>query len=89
MVKRHGFAGGLDDWLEIYDFPQALLHFLKTIRSCDGSLSLAVDHYGRNKRSLIELLKEWLSLSADIDYLEPKKIVNRSLALQELCLCGT
>ena len=86
MVKRHGFAGGLDDWLEIYDFPNALLHFLKTIRSCDGSLSLAVDHYGRNKHSLINLLKDWLSLSAGYNYSDPKKVVNRSLTLQELCL---
>ena len=86
MQKRHGFAGGLDDWLEIYDFPNALLHFLKTIRSCDGSLSLAVDHYGRNKRSLINLLKDWLSLSAGYNYSDPKRVVNRSLTLQELCL---
>ena len=86
MVKRHGFVGSLDDWLVIYDFPNALLHFLKTIRSCDGSLSLAVDHYGRNKRSLINLLKDWLSLSASFNYSEPKQVVNRSLTFQELRL---
>ena len=86
MVKRHGFAGCLNEWLEIYDFPKALLHFLKTIRSCDGSLCLTVDHYGRNKRSLIELLKDWLSLSPDLDYSETRTVVNRSLTFQELCL---
>ena len=86
MVKRHGFVGGLDDWLEIYDFPNALLHFLKTIRSFDSSLSLTVDHYGRNKCTLINLLKDWLSLPADFNYSEPKKVVNRSLSLQELSL---
>ena len=86
MVKRHGYSGDLEDWLEIYDFPNALLHFLKTIRSFDSSLSLAVDHYGRNKCTLINLLKDWLSLPADFNYSEPKKVVNRSLSLQELSL---
>ena len=86
MVKRHGFAGGLDDWLEIYDFPQALLHFLETVASCDGILSLKIDHYGRNKRYLVDLLKDWLSLPGGFNYFEPKKVVNRSLTLQELFL---
>lgn len=86
MVKRHGFSGGLDDWLEIYDFPQALLHFLETVQSFDGNLSLRVDHYGRNKNSLVASLKSWLSLPLDIDFCEPKKVVNRSLTFQELGL---
>ena len=86
MVKRHGFTGNLDDWLEIYDFPKALLYFLKTIQFYKGRLSLSVDHYGRNKHSLVNLLKNWLSLSPGINYFDPKKVVNRSLTLQELSL---
>ena len=87
MVKRHGFSGSLEDWLEIYDFPDALLNFLEIVESHVGNISLRVDHYGRNKSSLVELMKLWLSLPPDICYNEPKSaFVNRSLTLQELNL---
>ena len=87
MVKRHGFSGDLEDWLEIYDFPKALLNFLEIVESHVGNISLKVDHYGRNKSSLVDLLKSWLSLPSDICYKEPKSaFVNRSLTLQELNL---
>ena len=87
MVKRHGFTGDLEDWLEIYDFPDALLNFLEIVQSNIGNISLKVDHYGRNKSSLVELMKLWLSLPSDICYHEPKSaFVNRSLTLQEINL---
>ena len=86
MVKRHGFSGGLDDWLEIYDFPEALLYFLEAVKSSQGNLSLKVTHYGRNKHSLIASLKSWLSLAPDDDYHESMNVVNRSLTFHELTL---
>ena len=32
MVKRHGFSGSLDDWLEIYDFLMCYFVALKYFR---------------------------------------------------------
>ncbi len=87
MVKRHGFTGGVDDWLAIYDFPNALFRFLRLINGESSGFRLQVDHYGRQRHELIPLLKRWLCLSSISRWHDVKQVkVNRSLTLDELAL---
>ena len=87
MVKRHGFTGGVDDWLTIYDFPNALFRFLRLINGESAGFHLQVDHYGRQCHELIPLLKRWLCLSSISRWHDVKQVqVNRSLTLDELAL---
>ena len=87
MVKRHGFTGGIDDWLEIYDFPDVLLDFLKVLADNKGSVGLRVDHYGRKSSSLLDILSEWLFLSGESIWINTeRKLVNRSLTHDEVLL---
>ena len=87
MVKRHGFTGSLDDWLEIYDFPQALLSCLKAFQSCPDRIALCVDHYGHQRRQLLKRMQAWLQLPGEAPWQAPvQSRVNRSLSADELLL---
>jgi hypothetical protein len=87
MVKRHGFTGSLEDWLEIYDFPQALFSCLKAFQSRPDRMALFVDHYGHQRRQLLERMQAWLQLPGDAPWQLPvQSRVNRSLSADELLL---
>ena len=86
MVKRHGFSGSLHDWLEIYEFPQALLSCLNAFQSRPDRIALQVDHYGRQRHALRQRMLDWLALPADGVWQQPLATVNRSLSADELLL---
>jgi len=87
MVKRHGFTGSLDDWLEIYDFPQALMSCLKAFQSRPDRIALQVDHYGQQRRQLLERMQAWMQLPREGPWQAPvQSRVNRSLSADELLL---
>ena len=87
MVKRHGFTGSLEDWLAIYDFPQALLQALKAFQSRPDRIALQVDHYGQQRGQLLERMQAWLQLPDDAPWQLPAQTaVNRSLNADELLL---
>ena len=87
MVKRHGFTGSLDDWLAIYDFPQALLHALNAFQSRPDRIALKVDHYGHKRGQLLERMQVWLQLPGEAAWQLPvQSAVNRSLNTDELLL---
>jgi hypothetical protein len=86
MVKRHGFSGSLDEWLQIYEFPQALLNCLDAFQRRPDRIVLQVDHYGRQRRSLHQRMLDWLALPGDGAWQEPPATVNRSLSADELLL---
>jgi len=87
MVKRHGFSGSLDEWLNIYDFPKVLMSFLNVIDHSDMNLFLRVDHFDRHRRDLTDCLKQWLSISNEISWEQvSQSVVNRSLTKSELIM---
>ena len=87
MVKRHGFAGTVDDWFEIYDFPFVLLRFLQKRSELSNILSLKVANYSKSSNYLLMQLRDWLSLSSSFDCRNlDNSIVNRSLTASELDL---
>jgi len=87
MVKRHGFTGSVEDWLNIYNFPEVLNQFLEAIGKYPDQITLRVDHYGRQRSHLLALLQQWLDLDRNALWQEPKiHTVNRSLTSQELNL---
>jgi hypothetical protein len=86
MVKRHGFSGSLDDWLQIYEFPRALLNCLDVLQTRSDRIVLQVDHYGRQRRSLHQRMLDWLALPGDSIWQQPPAKVNRSLSADELLL---
>lgn len=86
MVKRHGFSGSLHDWLEIYEFPQALLSCLDAFQSRPERIALQVDHYGHQRRSLHLRMLDWLALPTDGPWQQAPATVNRSLSADELLL---
>ena len=87
MVKRHGFAGTVDDWFEIYDFPCVLLRFLQKRSELSNVLSLKVANYSKSSDYILMQLCDWLSLSSSFDYINlDNAIVNRSLTAIELDL---
>lgn len=87
MVKRHGFTGSLDDWLEIYDFPQVLLSCLNAFQSRPDRMVLRLDHYGQQRRQLLERMQAWLQLPSEGPWQAPVQgRVNRSLSTHELLL---
>ena len=87
MVKRHGFTGSLDDWLEIYDFPQVLLSGLNAFQSRPDRIEWRIDHYGQQRRQLLERLQAWLELPVEVPWQAPVQgRVNRSLSTDELLL---
>ena len=86
MVKRHGFSGSLDDWLEIYDFPHVLLRCLEAFQSIPDRLILRVDHFGFKRNYLEKCLMDWLALPTNLRWQKPSSMVNRSLTWDELLL---
>ena len=86
MVKRHGFSGSLQEWLEIYDFPKVLLHFLEVFQSQPDRISLRVDHYGHQRNNLENCLLDWLALPVHSKWQKPSSTVNRSLTQDELLI---
>ena len=86
MVKRHGFSGSLQDWLEIYDFPKLLLRFLEVFQSQPDRISFRVDHYGRQRNNLENCLVDWLALPVNLKWQKPSSMVNRSLTQDELMM---
>lgn len=87
MIKRHGYIGTLEDWLEIYDFPSSLLTFLQQVTQFSDQISLKVNHYSQCRRNLVDPLRIWLNFSQDSVWQEPsRRFVNRSLTYQELAL---
>jgi hypothetical protein len=87
MVKRHGFSGDLNDWLGIYDFPEALHRFLETFQDRADRIALQVDHYGCQKGQLLERMQAWLALPGHGTWQQPpQSTVNRSLTADELLL---
>ena len=87
MVKRHGFAGSLDEWLLIYDFPSVLLRFVELVLSHSDCVSLKVDHYGRQRQALLEQMQGWLQVPTTSEWqTSVQATVNRSLTVDELNL---
>lgn len=87
MVKRHSFTGSYDHWLDIYNFPEALLTFLETFQAQPDRFDLQVDHYARQKHFLLDVMLTWLALPPDRPWQQPgQSTVNRSLTADELLL---
>lgn len=87
MVKRHGFTGSLEQWLDIYDFPDVLQRFLQAVAHQPQGLRLRVQHYGRLKQRLPAALQHWLGLDPAWPWqAPPRRAVNRSLSADELQL---
>ena len=87
MVKRHGFAGSLEEWLLIYDFPSVLLRFVELVLSHSDRVCLKVDHYGRQRQALLGQMQGWLQVPTTAEWqTAAKATVNRSLSLDELQL---
>ena len=86
MVKRHGFSGSLQDWLEIYDFPRLLLHFLEVFLNQPNRISFRVDHYGHQRNNLENCLLDWLALPVNSKWQKPLSTVNRSLTQDEFLM---
>ena len=87
VVKRHGYDGSIDAWLEVYDFTARLLACLRCVAAHSDRLQLRVEHYGQQRRRLIPIVCDWLKLDAEADWCEPPvQRVNRSLTQEELQL---
>ena len=87
VVKRHGYAGSIDAWLEVYDFTARLLACLRCVAAHADRLQLRVEHYGQQRQRLIPVVGDWLQLDAEADWCEPPvQRVNRSLTQEELQL---
>ena len=88
MVKRHGFSGSLDQWLEVYDFPFYLLKSLEQISSKRMSFRLHVEHYKNCSRDVVSPFLNWLDINPLCQPWSkpPASIVNRSLTIDELKL---
>ena len=87
MVKRHGYFGSLDDWLEIYDFTDHLLQTIQDFSYNQSLWNVRIEHYRKVSRSLSALAKDWLGIppSALCNQI-PNPVVNRSLTYDELYL---
>lgn len=85
VVKRHGYTGSLDQWLQTYAFPNRLLRALKAMASAGSRLRLRAIHYGRQRQHLVRECQSWLGLDPVDTWLSPQtQRVNRSLTLNEL-----
>lgn len=85
VVKRHGFVGSLDQWLQTYAFPNRLLSALTAIASAGPRFRLTAIHYGRQREYLVRECQSWLGLDSAAAWVLPKtQRVNRSLTLDEL-----
>ena len=85
VVKRHGYAGSLDQWLQAYAFPNRLLGALEAMASAGPRFRLTAIHYGRQRQYLVRECQSWLGLDSVDTWLSPQtQRVNRSLTLDEL-----
>ena len=87
MVKRHGYFGSIDEWLEVYDFTDHLLQTIQELSENTDLWNLRIEHYDKVSTSLSDLAKDWLNIPTSSFYNQtPNFIVNRSLTHEELCL---
>ena len=87
MVKRHGYFGSIDQWLEIYDFTDYLLQTLQELSSNADLWRLRIENYKNVSTSLSDSAKDWLKIPATDFFKQiPNSIVNRSLTYDELHL---
>ena len=85
MVKRHGYVGSLDQWLQGYRFTQRLLESLEAVHAAGSDIRLHAMHYGRHQQELLTCCQEWLGLDpAEAWSALPFARVNRSLSEEEL-----
>jgi hypothetical protein len=100
MVKAHGYAGTLDDWLAVYDLPWHVQAFLEAVAALPAGLPcmLQVNNYSRCCEALLPVLISWLGLPVAAEHwpLPARQRVNRSLSRGELiwqrrcnCLLGS
>jgi len=87
MVKRHGYYGSLDEWLDIYDFTDYLLKTIQELNDNKNLWNIRVANYKNISSSLLDFTKSWLNIST-IDSFDqiPNFTVNRSLTYDELHL---
>lgn len=92
MVKAHGYAGSLSDWLAITNLHEHVLGFLQqqVALAASGPIpcQLTATNYSRCRSELLPLLRGWLALPpASAGWpLPPRQRVNRSLSAGELAL---
>ena len=87
MVKRHGYFGSLDEWLEVYDFTDHLLQTIQELSENRDLWNLRIEHYDKVSTSLSDLAIDWLNTPPSSFYNQtPNSIVNRSLTYEELFL---
>ena len=87
MVKRHGYFGSLDEWLETYNFTDHLLQTIQELSENTDLWNLRIEHYDKVSTSLSDLAINWLNTPPSSFYNQtPNSIVNRSLTYDELCL---
>ena len=61
MVKRHGYFGSLDEWLEVYDFTDHLLQTIQELSENRDLWNLRIEHYDKVSTSLSDLAIDWLN----------------------------
>lgn len=87
MVKRHGYCKGLDEWVLAYNFPLRLLRSLQVLSQNSGFVTLYVQHYDRQKSSILDGIIHLIKSCENIEWiLPPKEKINRSLTFNELKL---
>jgi hypothetical protein len=85
VVKRHGYTGSLDQWLQSYAFPNRLLRALEAMALAGSRFRLTAIHYGRQRQHLVRECQSWLGLDSADAWASPQtQRVNRSLTLDEL-----
>ena len=80
-VKRSGYAGAMDEYIEKFNFFRSVEVFIKKVLQ-HPEINLSVYNYSNCKKSMSEILADWLKSSET--YTVPYPVVNRSLTYAEL-----
>ena len=84
MVKAHGCAEPLDEWLGHYRLLDHLEAFLDAVEACP-ILECTILNYSRVRERVVEALATWLNLDSSEAWTTPDRDrVNRSLTMSEL-----
>ncbi|WP_127902269.1 hypothetical protein [Solirhodobacter olei] len=82
-VKRHGYTGSVDAYLESNDYISGLATTLGQLSRYPG-LRLTVYNYSRRKHELLFLFENWLGIEPSFLTRPKHPVVNRSLTEREL-----
>ncbi|WP_152528053.1 hypothetical protein [Sphingobium lactosutens] len=80
-VKRSGYAGAMDEYIEHFNFFRSVEVFIKKILQ-HPEITLSVYNYSNCKKEVSRVLARWLN--SDEVYSVPYPVVNRSLTYAEL-----